>query len=224
MKRHAGTNELNETLPKWTLVETKDTPGFNAAHGSCEIAPISSGSHLAFIKIDIVFHARRCLCGWFSVITIHLGLIKTGILSDYLKIFTWQHNVCATDFVLLQQSRYMSLLPPVSLGWVTILALFTGATRKRYESSPERCFRGHSYIYVCCTWASLTRKLLQRTSVSSEHPWLAVPRDSHVWSLHRALRIVSYVILAVFDSNQMSLSVETALGFSTTHSKTKGCW
>lgn len=138
--------QMNETLPKWTLVETKDTPGFNAAHGSCEIAPISSGSHLAFIKIDIAFHARCCLCGWFSVITIPLGLIKTGILSDYLKIFTWQHNVCATDWELcfataVQIQEFITFF----FSWVSNdTGLIHRCNTDKIWITTERCFRGHS--------------------------------------------------------------------------------
>lgn len=112
MKRHTGTNELNAALPKWTLVETRDTPCFNAPLSSCEIAPISSSAHLAFIKIDITFHARCCLCGRFSVITIRLGLMKEEYCwntQKYLHDNTmWYYvraagsGLCSTGMVQMQ--------------------------------------------------------------------------------------------------------------------------
>lgn len=208
MKRHTGTNESNEKLPKWTLVETRDTPCFNAALSSCEIA------HLAFIKIAIVFHARCCLCGRFSVITIHLGFIKKkGILSDYLKIFTWQHNVRATgsvlcfDRILQMQDFITSFFSWVSNDtglihrcntdkiWITTLVVL--------QRSLEHIRMSAAHEHASLTRKSSTEKMCQFSTflIGNSHSlW-------HVWITNKALRIMPYVILALLNSNQMSLAV-----------------
>lgn len=127
---------MNCAFPKWTWVETGDTPRINTALGPCEIAPISSGVHLAFIKIDIGFQAHCCLCGLFSVIIIRWGLIKEGfcqITWKYLHDNTIWYSVCTAGSVprhdvWLERSRCKILLLPVPRGCVMILALFcTGA-------------------------------------------------------------------------------------------------
>lgn len=119
-----GTNESDAALPKWTRVETRHTLCFNAALSSCEKSTISSSAHLAFIKIDITFQAHCSHCGLFSVITIHLGLIKDEFCwitwkylhNNTMRFETYVHR--AQLVVFLQRSRCkISLLP--FLSWVS---------------------------------------------------------------------------------------------------------
>lgn len=208
MKRHIGTNESNAALPKWTLVETRDTPCFNAALGSCEIAPISSSAHLAFIKIDITFHARSCLCGRFSVITIHLGLIKEEycwITWKYLHDNTMWYYVCAAGSVLCfarivqMQDFITSFFSWVSndiglihrcnvdMIWITLQVVLQRSLYATTTGKKKFC-RGK----MCQCWTFL---------IGNSHSFW------HVWITHKALRIKPYVILVLLNSNQMSLAV-----------------
>lgn len=219
MKRHIGTNESNAALPKWTLVETRDTPCFNAALGSCEIAPISSSAHLAFIKIDITFHARSCLCGRFSVVTIHMGLIKEEycwITRKYLHDNTMWYYVCAAGSVLCfarivqMQDFITSLFSWVSndtglthrcnadMIWITSQVVLQKVTPTyiHLSAAPEYATTtGERKFYrekMCQCWTFL---------IGNSHSFW------HVWITHKAQRIKLYVILVLLNSNQMSLAV-----------------
>jgi len=112
---HTGTNESNAALPTWTLVETRDTLCFNAALSPCEIAPISSGAHLASIRINIIFHGRCCLFAQFSGVTFHAGFIKEECFKNIdattrYDIYTYSRFRCVVFARVAQMWRFHDFL------------------------------------------------------------------------------------------------------------------
>lgn len=166
--RHDTRVRMNrmQPLPLWTPVETKDMLCFNAALTSCEITPIFSSAHLAFIKLCIAFQSHCSLWGWFSLITVHLGLTKDEFcrspltyLRENRQGYHVRYLLQASCFVFLEVARCNVSSLPLPPWWKMILALFTGALWIRYESQEKLCFKGQ-HMHVC--WTTSPQKSFQR--------------------------------------------------------------
>lgn len=225
-----GTNESDAALPKWTRVETRHTLCFNAALSSCEKSTISSSAHLAFIKIDITFQAHCSHCGLFSVITIHLGLIKDEFCwitwkylhNNTMRFETYVHQ--AQLVVFLQRSRCkISLLP--FLSWVSNdIGLIHRCNQDTIWITTQVVIHIYaSWKIVYCPNYQKKKKNLCKGKIGQCRTFPTGNSHClwHDWITHKTLRTMPYVILVLLNLNQMSLAVLIALWLSTEDTSVK---